>query len=102
MKILLFFVAAFVAAALLGYTLKTDIQPPVTTSAEAISCSPGDVREIAKMEAATKEFAVLHPDPLYFKIKDPTGKPISFTTPDGTNGSGYEIRSGKKTRNYVL
>ncbi len=101
MKLLLFFVAAFVTAALLGYTLKTDVaksrsSEPITT------CAPEDIREVARLEAATKEFAALHPDPLYFEVKDPKGKQVSFKTPDGSNGTGYEISNKKKTKNFLF
>lgn len=102
MKILLFFVAAFVTAALLSYTLKADIKTKAHNQEQTISCYPEDIREISKLEATTKEFAALHPDPLYFKIKDPKGKQVSFKTPDGTNGTGYEIRSKKKTKNFLF
>lgn len=102
MKFILFFIAAFVTAALLSYTLKTDIKRPVTSKEEILSCYPEDIREIAKMEAVTKEFAALHPDPLYFKSKDPQGKSVSFKTSDGTNGTGYEIRNKKRTKNYLF
>ncbi|MCW3108731.1 MAG: hypothetical protein JWQ09_3237 [Segetibacter sp.] len=102
MKILLFFVAAFFTAALLSYTLKADIKIPQANQEKAVSCYPEDIREISKMEAATKEFAALHPNPLYFKIEDPKGKQVSFETSDGTNGTGYEIRNKKKTKNFLF
>jgi carboxymethylenebutenolidase len=102
MKILLFFIAAFVTAALLSYTLKTNIASKVQSHEQVTVCAPEDIREIARLEAATKEFAALHPDPIYFKTKDPKGTEVSFKTPDGTNGAGYEIRNKKKTKNFLF
>jgi carboxymethylenebutenolidase len=58
-----------------------------------------DVREIARTEAATKEFAALHKEPLAFKLEELAGKRVSFTTPDGKSASAYEIRNKKKTNN---
>jgi carboxymethylenebutenolidase len=102
MKFILFFVAAFVTAALLSYTLKTGAASVAENTESTLSCTPEDILEISKMEAATKEFAALHPNPLYFKVKDPKGKQVSFKTPDGANGTGYEIRNTKKTKNYLF
>ena len=87
MKILLCLIATFFAAALVSYTFKADLVVDNHIK-EITRCMPEDIREIAKMEAATKEFAALHPDPLYFKAKDPKGKRVSFRTPDGLDGAG--------------
>jgi carboxymethylenebutenolidase len=98
----LLFLTALVSAALLSYTMKTEIQPTVTVNKELVSCHPEDIIEIAKAEAATKEFASLHPDPYLFQLKDAKGKTVTFTTPDGQHGQGYEIPAKKKTKNYLL
>jgi carboxymethylenebutenolidase len=102
MRIVLFFVATLITAALFSYTLKTDTKILPAKQEPVVSCYAEDIREVAKMEAATKEFAALHPDPLYFKAKDPKGKQVSFKTPDGNNGSGYEIRNNKDTKNFLF
>lgn len=102
MKFILFSIAAFVTSALLSYTLKSNIKIPAISNEKMVSCYPVDIREIAKMEAATREFAALHPDPLYFKSKDPKGQTVSFKTADGTNGTAYEIRNKKKTKNFLF
>ena len=39
---------------------------------------------------------------MVFKLKDAKGENVSFTTPDGQKGTGYEIRNKKKTKNYLL
>lgn len=102
MKILLFFICAFITAALLSYTMKTDIKPVVQKRSQVAGCYPDDIREIAKLEGSTKEFAGLHPNPLSFELKDAIGKTVSFNTPDGANANGYEIKSKKKTKNYLF
>jgi carboxymethylenebutenolidase len=102
MKFLLFFIGAFACAALLGYTLKADQKSSLSRAPEATSCYPDDIREISKLEAGTKSFAALHADPSYFELKAPKGKTISYKTPDGASATGYEIKSTKKTNNYLL
>lgn len=99
---LLLLLGSFVTAALLSYTFKTDrkiLKPQVDNY---VHCSSADVRDISRQEAATKEFADLHADPYYFFLKDPKGKAVSFSTPDGQKATGYEIRNNKKSKNYLL
>ena len=104
MKVLLFTITTFIAAALFGYTAINNVRSGVLIQKEKqiVSCAPEDILEIARLEASTKEYAALHPDPFYFKIKDPKGEQISFSTPDGTKASGYEIKNKKKTKNYLF
>ncbi len=59
MKLVLFFIAAFITAALLSYTVKTTKNIAVAKE-DTLSCSPDNILEVSKMEAATKEFAALH------------------------------------------
>lgn len=100
-NLLLLFLGSLMTAGLLSYTFKTDIK--TTTKADQYAhCSSADVREIFKLEAATKEFAALHEDPFYFELKDPKGKTVSFTTPDGQKASGYEIKNKKNMKNYLF
>jgi carboxymethylenebutenolidase len=49
-----------------------------------------------------EKFVNSHPEPLPFILEDPMGKEISFKTPDGKEGYGYEIKNPKPTDNYVL
>ena len=101
-NLLLLILGAFLTAALLGYTLKSDTKSTKISDTQYTHCSSADVREIAKLEATTKEFAALHEDPLYFKLKDPKGKKITFSTPDGQKAAGYEIKNKKNTKNYLF
>ena len=102
MKILLFFIASFFIAGLLSYTSSPSVSSTDEQPEKIIKCYPEDIREISKLEAATREFASLHPDPLYADFQAGKGSPISFSTPDGINGTGYEIKNDKKTKNYLL
>src|ERR1035437_3955472 len=49
-----------------------------------------------------KKFVNAHLEPLPFTLVNPIGKEISFKTPDGKEGYGYEIKSEKFTNNYVF
>jgi carboxymethylenebutenolidase len=101
MKFFLLFIAAFVIAALFSYTSKNE-NISLASKQTVVSCMPEDILEVSKLEAATKEFASLHKDPIYFKIKNPAGTQISFKTPDGQTGGGYEIRNKTKTKNFLF
>lgn len=98
---LLLVLTAFITAALLSSTLKTDVKQKSFAKSEPVTCYM-DVREMARLEASTKEFAALHEDPLYFELKDAKGKKVSFATPDGQSATGYEIKDKKKTNNYLF
>ncbi len=99
-KFVILVMASFVTAALLSYTFKAT-KPAVLTPECYISCFTADVREQSKLEAATKGFALLHPEPLYLNYNG-KGKMISFNTPDGKKGSAYVLKSKKKTNNYLI
>jgi carboxymethylenebutenolidase len=62
-------------------------------------------------ESATEKFASfgndagfvsMHPDPLPANFTDLRGKMISFSTKDGTNGNGYEVKSDKTGSKYII
>jgi carboxymethylenebutenolidase len=98
---LLLTIGALITAALLSYTLKSDIEPSTIKATNYAHCY-SDVREIARLEAATKEFAALHENPFEFKLQDAKGITVSFNTPDGQKASGYEIKDEKNTKNYLF
>lgn len=102
MKTILFFITALFTVGLFSYRVKTSIVLPVNDRGEIASCAPHDIVEIANAEATTKEFAALHLDPKYFRASVLKGNQISFETLDGMNGSGYELKSKKKTKNYLF
>jgi carboxymethylenebutenolidase len=49
-----------------------------------------------------KQFVSSHLEPLPFMLTNPAGKDISFKTPDGKEGYGYEIKNEKSTNKYVF
>lgn len=49
-----------------------------------------------------KSFISSHLDPLPFVLASPMGKNISFKTPDGKEGKGYEIDSDTKSNNVIF
>ena len=102
MKVLLLLTALLVTAGLFSYTYKGNVVTTVEKPEDIMRCYPDDIREISRLEAATKEFADLHPDPLYMEFKPGKGSSISFPTPDGQTAAGYEIKSDKKSRNYLF
>lgn len=98
---LLLIFGAFVTAMLLSSTFKKNTSKPVMPEVYA-QCSPADIRDLFKQEAATNAFAMLHEEPLPFTYEDKKGKMVTFKTPDGKKGTGYEIRNKKKTGNYIF
>lgn len=49
-----------------------------------------------------KKFVASHLEPLPFTLIAPIGKEITFKTPDGKEGYGYEIKAEKPTNNYLF
>lgn len=94
-------ISAFGVAALLSASLTPQAAKPNTPECY-MSCFTDDIRDYAKMEAATTVFAMMHDEPLAFELKDRKGKMISFSTPDGTDAMAYKIKGGKKSKNYLL
>jgi carboxymethylenebutenolidase len=101
-KLLFLTVGAFLTAALLSYSFKK--QPPAILTPECyVSCFTAETVAAYTKEASTKEFASWHPDPLQYKLDDPTGKMISMQSADGKDAWAYEIKSEKKNnKNYIL
>ena len=49
-----------------------------------------------------KKFVASHLEPIPFVLANPMGKEISYKTPDGKEGYGYEIKAATPTNNYVF
>ena len=49
-----------------------------------------------------KDFVSMHDAPLPFKLTDPKGKMITFSTADGKTGSAYEVKPEKAGNKYLL
>lgn len=100
-KIFILAITAFAVAAFLGYRYKAP-EPEILTPSCYVSCFNGDVRELARQEAATPAFAALHENPNYFHLADAAGEAITFKAADGSTAMGYEIKSKKKSNNWVF
>lgn len=66
--------------------------------------------ESEPMASATENFAMFvddksfvnkHEEPLAFRFEG-SGQKVTFKTPDGKEGAGWEIKAKKKTKNYVF
>ena len=100
-KIAFLAVAAFCTAAFLAYRYKAP-EPRLLSADCYVSCFNGDVREQFRQEAVTPAFAAMHKQPLYYKLENATGEPVSFKAADGTPAMGYQIKSKHKTNNWIL
>jgi carboxymethylenebutenolidase len=94
-------VSSFLFAGLLSMAFKPHVAKPLTAECYN-SCFQGDIRDYAKAEAATPEFAMLHEEPLDYELQDAKGSMTSFKTPDGTDAMAYQIKAKKKSKNYLL
>lgn len=93
--------ASFATAFLLGYR-STRSDTKILTPECYVSCFNADVRELFKTEAGTQAFANMHEPPLFFKIGKAKGKMIAMKAIDGKDAQAFEIKSKKKSRNYIL
>ncbi len=100
-KLFILTIAAFCTAAFLGYSYKTPVPAPLTPDCY-VSCFTAEIMDQFKAEASTKSFAMMHDNPLAFKLADASGKPVSFKASDGTTAMGYEIRSKKKSNKWLF
>lgn len=100
-KLLFLALAAFCAAAFLGYRHKTPEPQPLTPGCY-ISCFNGDVMEQFRQEAVTPAFAAMHEQPLYYKLEGATGEQVTFKAADGSAAMGYQIRSKRKSNKWIF
>ncbi|MBS1494060.1 MAG: dienelactone hydrolase family protein [Bacteroidetes bacterium] len=49
-----------------------------------------------------KNFVAVHNEPGGFKLTNPAGTMITFNTPDGKTGNGYEVKASTPTNKYLL
>lgn len=71
-------------------------------SAQMTCCANPKATEAFANFSRDKAFVATHLDPEPFTLSNPVGKEISFKTPDGKTGYGYEIKAEKPTMNYVF
>ena len=65
-------------------------------------CAKSAPTESFAMLTHDKNFVATHLEPLPFELQNPIGKSISFKTPDGKEGYGYEIKATIPTNNYIF
>ena len=100
-KYLFLTLAAFITAGLLSYTTKKPTPKPLTPECY-ISCFTAETKEMIQADALKPGFAMLHENPLYYKLENETGKMVSFETTDGVAASGYLIASKKKSKKWLF
>lgn len=64
-------------------------------------CSMPATEAFAQLSKDGK-FVNSHFDPIPFKLENPKGQAITFKTPDGLQGYGYEVKSAKPSDRYIL
>lgn len=64
-------------------------------------CKPSATQAFALLAANTR-FRMAHEAPLPFVLKHKKGEDITFKTPDGQEGHGYEVKAGRATHNYLF
>jgi carboxymethylenebutenolidase len=76
---------------------------PLTLLAQAgkSCCAPTSTAEFA-MLASDEKFRSAHLEPIPFSFVPENGKEISFTTADGVDGKGYEVKAAKETNTTIF
>ncbi len=100
-KFFLLIIAAFATAALFSYTFKPK-EPAFLSQAEYMACYSHAVKDEIQADAARPGFAMLHENPRYFKLENPTGETITFKATEGVDAQGYFIKNKKKTKKWLL
>ena len=70
--------------------------------AQLSCCAKPSSTNTFAMLSHDKSFVAAHLEPKPFVLVNQIGKEISFKTPDGKKGYGYEIKAAKPTTNYVF
>jgi len=95
-----FFTAALAAVLLLTGTIFRTA--PDVRQREAIVCHPADLpADNMNAFAADPAFRALHPSPLRISYQA-KGEMVRFMTPDGTEATGYLVRSKKKSGKWLF
>ncbi|MEO8762415.1 MAG: dienelactone hydrolase family protein [Bacteroidia bacterium] len=70
--------------------------------AQMSCCAKPSSTNTFAMLSHDKKFVASHLEPTPFVLANPIGKEITYKTPDGKEGYGYEIKATKPTNNYVF
>lgn len=65
-------------------------------------CMKGSATEAFAMFGNDKRFVAVHDDPIPFTMTAHAGKDISFKTPDGRQGGGYEVGNDGKNDHVIF
>ncbi|HXD94004.1 MAG TPA: dienelactone hydrolase family protein [Bacteroidia bacterium] len=74
----------------------------INSFAQLSCCAKPSSTNTFAMLSHDKKFVASHLEPTPFVLANPMGKEISFKTPDGKEGYGYEIKAATPTNNYVF
>jgi carboxymethylenebutenolidase len=64
-------------------------------------CAISSVHQFAKL-GQDLTFVMAHENPNHFELENPTGKKLSFDTPDGNTGSGYYIEGASSSSQWIF
>jgi len=64
-------------------------------------CTQDATTEFASF-ASQEDFRMMHPDPLPYHYTGVIGEPVTFNTPDGTSGYGFQFKAKIPTKQYLL
>jgi carboxymethylenebutenolidase len=67
-----------------------------------MACCAASATEVYAMNAADKNFASKHDEPLPFHYSSENGKDISYPTADGQTAHAWEVKAAKKTSYYLF
>jgi carboxymethylenebutenolidase len=88
-------------AAILGLTLSVSAQKMASCCARPAGNLSASATETFAMLATDKDFSGGHDAPLPYRYEG-EGQMITFKTPDGTPGHGFEIKSAKPSNKYLF
>ena len=88
-------------AALLSFSFSASAQQMASCCARPAANLSASATEAFAMLATNKDFSGGHDAPLPY-VYEGAGKEITFKTPDGSNGKGFEIKSAKSSNKYLF
>ncbi|MFD2720030.1 dienelactone hydrolase family protein [Hymenobacter monticola] len=88
-------------ATLLSFTFPASAQKMASCCARPAANLSASATEAFAMLAADKDFSGGHDSPLPY-VYEGAGQEITFKTPDGSTGKGFEIKSAKSSNKYLF
>lgn len=73
----------------------------VSAQEKSSCCDENAVMKFSRL-GSDKSFVAVHNEPGGFKLNDAKGTMITFNTPDGKTGNGYEVKASSSTNKYLL